>query len=268
MLSTIFISLVIAIYIDLNEPNTTDISYYTAPHSILVTHIVLTTLFNYNPKTIISITDTNSTIVPSDEILLTPSNQVSTITNFRYLELQHFNPIWQTSLIPLTPCITRQFRSPYHKHITSAPVGVILTHRTAIYSRLSLGTGFSLGEGILVNTTTLGVSLGSKITLKLTKQRMIDTTVGCYSYKDGLSARVFGYIPTVQVTPRARKILYNRKKRVVIDHVWEELKPKKIMVESTVQTLCDVGTSEELQCNKKTGTHIDQYGNSLIWNNM
>ena len=76
---------------------------------------------------------------------------------------------------------------------------MILTHRTAIYLRLSLGTGFSLGEGILVNTTTLGLSLGSKITFKLTKQRMIDTTVGCYLYKDGLSARVFGYIPTYKL---------------------------------------------------------------------
>ena len=183
------------------------------------------------------------------------------------MELQYFNPIWQTSIIPLTPCITRQFILPNHKHIDSAPVGVILTHRTAIYLRLSLGTGFSLGEGILVNTTTLGLSLGSKITFKLTKQRMIDTTVGCYLYKDGLSARVFGYIPTLQVTPRARNILYSRKKkRVVTDHAWQELKPKKIMTDSKVRTLCDVGTSEELQCNTKTGKHIDQYGNSLIWN--
>ena len=74
MLLTILASLVVAIYIDLNQPNTTEISYYTTTSTNLVTPIVLTTLFNYNPKTIISINYTNSTIVPSDEILLTPNN--------------------------------------------------------------------------------------------------------------------------------------------------------------------------------------------------
>ena len=86
MLLTILISLVVAIYIDLNQPNTTEISYYTTTSTNLVTPIVLTTLFNYNPKTIISINDTNNTIVPSDEILLTPNNKLSTITNLKYLE--------------------------------------------------------------------------------------------------------------------------------------------------------------------------------------
>ena len=85
MLLTILASLVVAIYIDLNQPNTTEISYYTTTSTNLVTPIVLTTLFNYNPKTIISINDTNSTIVPSDKILLTPNNKLSTITNLKYL---------------------------------------------------------------------------------------------------------------------------------------------------------------------------------------
>ena len=47
MLLTILISLVVAIYIDLNQPNTTEISYYTTTSTNLVTPIVLTTLFNH-----------------------------------------------------------------------------------------------------------------------------------------------------------------------------------------------------------------------------
>ena len=51
MLLTILISLVVAIYIDLNQPNTTEISYYTTTSTNLVTPSGRTTGGKENPKT-------------------------------------------------------------------------------------------------------------------------------------------------------------------------------------------------------------------------
>lgn len=146
----------------------------------------------------------------------------------------------------------------------STPVGVALTHRTAIYLRLSLGFGFSLGEAILIDTTTIGFTLGYKLTAKTTKQRMVDTTIGCYLDRTGLAARLFGYIPMLQVTPNVRKIIYDGRK-VVVDHAWEKLNPRRIMLNSPVRTLCDIGTRSDLNCDANNGEVIDRYGNQMSW---
>ncbi|EMG48087.1 hypothetical protein G210_1409, partial [Candida maltosa Xu316] len=201
-------------------------------------------------------------------VLNTPNAEMDKYTDLEYLEIGYTDQVLRTTLIPLTPCISRHFlaQNPFHD-IPSAPVGIVQTHRTSVFSRLSLGTGLSLGEAILVNSTTIGFTLGHKLTFKLTKQRMVDTTVGCYSNRTGTYARIYGYIPVLQVTPHVRKISYNTNE-VVVDRTWKTLKPKKIMYQGPVRTLCDVGTRNEMQCESKSGNNIDQYGNALFWENL
>ncbi|EER30758.1 conserved hypothetical protein [Candida tropicalis MYA-3404] len=262
--------IVVTIFIDLDTQNVTDIDHYSISNRSLVTPFVLQILFWKNPKTIISFNDTNTTIVPSDEILVTPDDEIHRIRNLKFVEISYIKRTLHTTLVPLTPCVSRKTITNNQKlnsslAAESSPVGVAITHRTSIYSRLSLGLGFSLGEAILINAATIGFTLGYKLTAKITKQRMIDTTIGCYSDKADLSTRVFGYIPMLEVTPQIRKIIYDRKK-VIVDHAWENLKPRRIMIDSPIRTMCDIGTREDLDCDANNGEVIDKNGNCLTWN--
>ncbi|RCK67684.1 hypothetical protein Cantr_02422 [Candida viswanathii] len=257
---------VVAVFIDLDTQNVTDVDYYSILNRSLVTPFVLQIMFWKNPKTIISFNDTNTTIIPADEILVTPADKLCTIRNLKFAEVAYVRRTIHNVLIPLTPCMTRfdAVKPSVLNGSSFAPVGVAMNHRTAISLRLSLGIGFSLGEAVLINAIIVGFTFGYKLTVKLTKQRMIDTTVGCYLNHTGLSTRVFGYIPTLEVTPRIRKIIYDRKK-VVVDHAWEDLSPRRALMDSTVRTLCDIGTREELDCDANNGEVMDKNGNQLSW---
>ena len=250
---------------DTNE-TLSNITYHTVSNYLEVTLLYLKSLLYQNPKTIIYIINTNTTIIPIDEVLM--HNDPTKLATLTYLEVKHrFRKRVKYNYIPVSPCI-----SSHTFHLDPPLMGIAWTHRVAISLRYTSTFGGSIsgstGSPYFFNTTTFGLTLGEKLRLKYGKERSWDSFVACYSTES--AARLFGYVPLQEIDPSLRVISLN----------WEtgELQwnqqwfrhPLKVVIDrlQLVRMVCDVGSREKLKCDTKSGSIKDHLGNELAWENV
>ncbi|KAI5967278.1 hypothetical protein CANMA_003098 [Candida margitis] len=255
--------------IDLDHESTTsnlsNITYHTISNHSQVTDQYLKTLLYQNPKTIVYISDTNTTIMPIDEVLM--HNDPSKLESLTYLEIKHrFRKRVKYNYIPVSPCISsRTF------HLDPPLMGIAWTHRVAISLRYSSTFGGSVsgstGSPYFFNTTTFGLTLGEKLRLKYGKERSWDSFVACYSTES--AARLFGYVPLQRVDSRLRVVNFNMVKGdLKWGNRWFRHPPRVVLdKEQSVRMVCDVGSREKLKCDSEKGSIRDPFGNEMIWNN-
>ncbi|CAI5760742.1 unnamed protein product [Candida verbasci] len=137
-----------------------------------------------------------------------------------------------------------------------------MTHRTFITNRYYAALGGTTAEGMLMNTTTLGITLGFKLSIKFQNERMVDFTLGCSS--PDTSVRIFGSIPMLEYSSKFRKLKYFKKRDMFeIEPDWIENKSRKIMIRKMISTYCKGGSEAELNCDAHTG-RFSEY----TWSNI
>ncbi|KAI3403945.2 hypothetical protein KGF56_003212 [Candida oxycetoniae] len=264
-----------------NQINQRNITYYTLKEREEITPKLLESLFYHNPRTVIYVQDSNTTIVPTDEILETQN--LTRLTNLEYIEVKHNFKQTQYNYIPISPCISN---NPFK--LDPPLMGVAWTHRLALSTRFSGTFGGILSGGYLLNSTTIGLTLGEITRIKFAKERSVDSFAACYS-TNREAARLFGYIPMYTTEPITRRISFhnwqnrksggkknsffdarnsgdfNSRARVELGTMWFPSKPRRLLSDEPVIMVCDVGTRDGLKCNENKGRIVDSYGNEILW---
>lgn len=252
--------------LDQDTSNLSNITYFTLSNYLQVTPQYLKLLLYDNPKTIIYITETNTTIVPIDEVLL--HNNPSNLSTLTYLEVKHrFRKKVKFNYIPVSPCI-----SSHTFHLDPPLMGIAWTHRVAVSLRYSSTFGGSIsgstGSPYFFNTTTFGLTLGEKLRLKYGKERSWDSFVACYSTES--AARIFGYLPLQMIDSQLRVIRFSLVEgQLEWGRQWFRHPPRVVIDKlQLVRMVCDVGSREYLKCDTKNGSIRDPFGNEMMWENV
>ncbi|CAK9437877.1 uncharacterized protein LODBEIA_P22550 [Lodderomyces beijingensis] len=280
-------------FVDLDEEeansqiNLSNVTFYTIEERESLTPQLLESLFYHNPKTVIYIEDSNTTIVPIDDVL--KSTDARKFKHLEYVEVKHNFLEPHYKYIPISPCISSRAFG-----LEGPLMGIATTYRVGLSARFSGSTGITTNFGYLINTTTIGFTLMAGTKVKLASERAVDSFAACYSTQEE-AARLFGYVPIWTTALITRKIIYrfwrNRpvsasaasttngyfnsdinsdprpRSRVVISSVWKPSKPRSLIGKGPVTMVCDVGTRKHLQCGSNKGKIIDEYGNNIFWSN-
>ncbi|KAI5968442.1 hypothetical protein KGF57_000136 [Candida theae] len=249
-----------------SHQNLSGITYHTISNQSQVTPVYLKSLLSQNFKTIVYITNTNTTIIPIDEVLM--HNDPSKLSSLTYLEIKHhFRKRVRYNYIPVSPCI-----SSHTFRLDPPLMGIAWTHRVSLSLRYTTTFGGSItgstGSPYFFNTTTFGLTLGEKLRLKYGKERSWDSFVACYSTES--AARLFGYVPLQTVDSELRVIHFNwRTGDMVWGQQWFRHPPRVVIDKSQgVRMVCDVSSREKLKCGSTRGSTRDRFGNELIWDNV
>lgn len=183
-------------------PDISNITYYTLPERKSLTPERLADIFIRNAKSVIHILDSNTTIVPTDQILNSDSQKLLSLDNLFYLEVKHNILPIGSNYIPLSSCVSAR---AYNLELPS--IGVSATHRVAVASRFTVAVGSIVGVGYLLNTTTIALSFGDSVKFKLVMERSIETLAACYLVRNE-AARLFGYVTLWKTEPLVREIAF------------------------------------------------------------
>lgn len=252
--------------LDQDAPNLSNITYFTLSNYLQVTPQYLKSLLYDNPKTIIYITEANTTIIPIDEVLL--HNNPLNLSTLTYLEVKHrFRKSVRFNYIPVSPCI-----SSHTFHLDPPLMGIAWTHRVAISLRYTSTFGGSIsgstGSPYFFNTTTFGLTLGEKLRLKYGKERSWDSFVACYSTES--AARIFGYVPLQMIDSQLRVIRFSLVEgQLEWERQWFRHPPRVVIDKlQLVRMVCDVGSREHLKCDSRSGSIRGPFGNEMMWENV
>ncbi|KAG7660397.1 uncharacterized protein J8A68_006092 [[Candida] subhashii] len=268
------------IVIDLDEPqHLTDISYHTL-ESFSPTKFIK--IISKNPKSVISISSKRTTIVPYDDVLINPDS----LSKLSYLEIKHSNTTLTrlNHAIPLTPCLdTFSFNGKGQGTIK-------LTNRIQVQAQVSLGIGGDIGLGTYVNLTSIRLSMGSKVSEKVAKARLLDMTVACTT-SENWTTRIFTYLPIIETDVYARRLVWDKETgEVEFDEDEEDedeededdgdeeegeisgmvrIGRKRMLSNGLVKTLCKRGTEKEMGCYMEDEkVYTDEYGNQFSWSDV
>lgn len=152
-----------------------------------------------SPKSIVIFRDTNTILVPSEEIIEADENELELITNYEYLEmnldeLRNVHSTLESPLIPASACLSL---SPGNG--TSGSVS--LSFSNGIYIR-------KYGSGTISQSPAPEVAYSIALSRSVKIAESFSGSHSC-SVSGGNSVRLFYKVFTFSASPMYRKVIYN-----------------------------------------------------------
>lgn len=196
-----------------------------------------------NPKSVTIFKDTNTIMVPGDEILK-GENGGST---FEYVEIDLADTRSQFSpeLIPATGCLTFPSGKGSGSISVSYSVGVSLKPSGGVSASLAmpLAIDYSLG---------LSVSYSASYS----------TSYSC-STDDGKAVRLFYKVSIVETVGRKRSFIYDAIKRNLYRENWMNIDREKYLTDHAPMYFCGTEDKIELICNAPGIEHTNENGDTI-----
>lgn len=211
-------------------------------------------IINKNPRSIVIFHDSNTILVPDDDILNTTENQKNEeIFNFIEVSMEDIQSnssvILETAMIPATGCLSFTPNSKVGSGFVS------ISYTAGINLKQKSGTNFFGLQTLLSITYAINKSVF--------KAASYSGTHRCNTEK-GKSVRLFYRIFTFETSPRYRGIVFDTIRERLLGGNWLNMETKKFLFGGHAP-LYYCGTSDhmDLRCNTPGLAFIDSNGNEI-----